>query len=88
MKFHFYKWKYVRDLRPDTFLGEPLYRFTLKFRICRVCGLAQRGYEAYDGVYCWQNLAEAKTSILKKKIVDKGKYYELLIKKEVKNNGK
>jgi hypothetical protein len=72
-KFHFHKWKYVREYFKDTFLDVVILRYFEHYRICSKCGKSQQAEYPFD----WCTIGEVETNILKSKILDKDTYYIL-----------
>ena len=79
--FCWHKWKYVYRIYRKIFLGEPYDKVYKEFRICQKCGKAQEWFEAFPCSH-WETLEQARTEILKRKIIDKGDCYILKNKED------
>lgn len=73
-KVGIHKWKPVYKIEVGIFLGSPIKKKRLAFRICRKCGVA----EEWLGRFPWyRKLTKEEREILMEKIHDKGDYFVL-----------
>jgi len=69
-----HKWKPVYRIEVETFLGSPIERKKLAFRICQKCGRS----EEWLGRFPWiRKLSEEERAILMERIKDEGDYFIL-----------
>ena len=79
--FHFKKWIPVWEFYIDTFLGESIKYYWIRFLYCEETDEAKEFRSAGQGAY-WEYLSKEEVKILKSKMKKNGNHYEL---KEVKN---